>query len=87
MIASSPSSMMVMVAVLPFCANLPAVLNEEPDITIVSSGSPEKLSSTMVKMVCLVVVGPSFAKNVTTAGTGPLKSIPEVENGVSTKHC
>lgn len=85
MVAFSPSSMMVMVAVSPFTANLPAVLKEEPDIAIVSSGSPEMLSSMMVNMVSLVVVGPSFAKNVTTAGAGPLKSTPEVEKRINTQ--
>ena len=85
MVAFSPSSMMVMVAVSPFCANLPAVLREEPDISIVSSGSPEMLSSMMVNMVFLVVVGPSFSKNVTTAGAGPLKSTPEVEKRINTQ--
>ena len=84
MVAFSPSSMMVMVAVSPFSANTPAVLKEEPDIAIVSSGSPETLSSTMVNMVSLVV-GPSFAKNVTTVGTGPLKSTPEVEKRINTQ--
>ena len=83
MIAFSPSSMMVMVAVSPFTANVPNVLKEEPDIAIVSSGSPEMLSSMMVNMVSLVVVGPSFAKNVTTAGAGPLKSTPEVEKRIN----
>ena len=85
MIAFSPSSMMVMVAVSPFSANVPAVLKEEPDIAIVSSGSPEMLSSMMVNMVSLVVVGPSPAKNVTTVGTGPLKSTPEVEKRINTQ--
>lgn len=85
MVAFSPSSMMVMVAVSPFSANTPAVLKEEPDTAIVSSGSPETLSSTMVNMVSLVVVGPSFAKNVTTVGTGPLKSTPEVEKRINTQ--
>ena len=85
MVAFSPSSMMVMVAVSPFSANVPAVLKEEPNIAIVSSGSPEMLSSMMVNMVSLVVVGPSFAKNVTTAGAGPLKSTPEVEKRINTQ--
>ena len=85
MVAFSPSSMMVMVAVSPFSANVPAVLKEEPDIAIVSSGSPEMLSSMMVNMVSLVVVGPSPAKNVTTVGTGPLKSTPEVEKRINTQ--
>ena len=85
MVAFSPSSMMVMVAVSPFSANVPAVLKEEPNIAIVSSGSPEMLSSMMVNMVSLVVVGPSPAKNVTTAGAGPLKSTPEVEKRINTQ--
>ena len=85
MVAFSPSSMMVMVAVSPFCTNLPAVLREEPDISIVSSGSPEMLSSMMVNMVFLVVVGPSPAKNVTIVGAGPLKSTPEVGKRINTQ--
>ena len=69
-----PSSfVIVMTAVSPPTWNCPRGFSEVPLMRMVSSDSTS-LSSTIVNTVFLNVPGPSPARNVTTLGTGPLKS-------------
>ena len=64
---------MVMAAVSPPAWNCPRALSEVPLMRMVSSGSTIP-SFTIVNTVLLDVPGTSPARNVTTLGTGPLKS-------------
>jgi len=62
-----------MTAVSPPTSNCPRALSEVPFMRMVSFDSMI-LSFTIVNTVLLNVPGPSPAWNVTTPGTGPLKS-------------